>query len=718
MAFEVLSKKYRPQKFSEVVGQRFVVRALQNAVTLNRIGNAYIFAGARGTGKTSMARIFAKSVNCTNPVPTSDTDERLDPCNECASCVSITDGSASDLFELDAASNRGIDEIRKLRESVRFMPVESKYKVYIVDEAHMLTDQASNAILKTLEEPPSYVIFIFATTELHKIVPTVISRCQSFRFEKIDNSSMGAHLKKLMDMEGIAYDDGGVSAVVKHAEGCVRDALSMVDQVIAHGGGVVAQNLADSMGVVSHSFANEMLKHIVHNNVSGIAQVLTDMNTAGADYADTVVGLIENVRVMMLLGRNAKGVLGGDDAMDEAYYQDLLGSYPIEMVFELFQALLKVHNDVKRYSFASYVFEFGMYRCANLPAMPVGATKATGATGATDATDATGAGSKGSPRKGKAFGGPRFAPASATPASATPAPATPAPATPAPATPAPATPATPASATPAPATPASATPAPAPAVVPASNDRALSSFDIDDNTAESLPMGETPKPYVHTPLAASAPEPATPATPATSASAPEPATPATSATPTSEQWLSRIEKRFVTLLTEKSVPLGGYISDCKLVSFEESTGVLCFTTTAKISYNQVVKAEALEFYQEKAREIVKKDTAMLVVFLLDKKGNLLKSSNESVALPSFAVQSASDEPASANTTLSATSVNGSLLEDPALAEISSVLGVSFSEGDMSVVPVEDLAPSPDPLPVGGDVVDVDVDDVVEGLDGE
>src|ERR1700704_3764408 len=224
--YEVIARKYRPQGFDELISQEHVKTTLENAITQGRIAHGYIFSGQRGTGKTTVARIFARCLNCEQgPTPT--------PCGKCASCLEIGEGSSMDVIEIDAASNRGINEMRELRESVRFRPARDRYKVFIVDEAHQITSEAFNALLKTLEEPPEWVVFLLCTTESHKIPSTIVSRCQQFSFRSVDFAELVQRMEWIMQQEGITADADAVAVLARAGEGSVRDSLSALDQAIA-----------------------------------------------------------------------------------------------------------------------------------------------------------------------------------------------------------------------------------------------------------------------------------------------------------------------------------------------------------------------------------------------------------------------------------------------------------------------------------------------------
>ncbi|TFG38308.1 MAG: DNA polymerase III subunit gamma/tau, partial [Syntrophobacterales bacterium] len=277
MEYRVLARKWRPQVFEEVVGQDHVVKTLKNAIKLNRIAHAYIFSGPRGTGKTSVARILAKSVNC-------EKGPREVPCNQCSNCREITEGSSMDVREIDGASNRGIDEIRELRENIKFSPVSSRYKVYIIDEVHMLTKEAFNALLKTLEEPPSHVIFVFATTEIYKVPATILSRCQHFDFKRISLRQIIDNLRFIAREEKIQVSDEGLTWIAKGGEGSLRDAQSIFDQVISYAGTEIKDtDIEVRLGLSDRRFLAELSRAILERNAGKCLKIVDEVYYAGMD---------------------------------------------------------------------------------------------------------------------------------------------------------------------------------------------------------------------------------------------------------------------------------------------------------------------------------------------------------------------------------------------------------------------------------------------------
>ena len=251
MAYEVLARKWRPQVFQDVVGQEHVTQTLMNAIKADRLAHGYLFSGARGVGKTSVARILAKAINCVEGEPGI-------PCNKCHSCLEITSGSSVDVQEIDGASNRGIDEIRELRENIKYMPSSSRFRVYIIDEVHMLTLPAFNALLKTLEEPPPHVKFIFATTEPHKVPVTILSRCQKFDFKRISFGQIVQQLEKIAAEEKISISKSGLALLARAAEGSMRDAESLLDQVVSFTGPKVEdQHITEILGLIDRTLVLE-----------------------------------------------------------------------------------------------------------------------------------------------------------------------------------------------------------------------------------------------------------------------------------------------------------------------------------------------------------------------------------------------------------------------------------------------------------------------------
>jgi DNA polymerase-3 subunit gamma/tau len=295
MSYTVIARRWRPKKFEDVVGQSHVVTTLKNSIRKGRIAHAYLFAGPRGVGKTSVSRILAKAVNCLEGI-------KEEPCNHCRTCTAIDAGGFVDVIEIDAASNRGIDEIRELRETVRYLPMEARYKVYIIDEAHMLTEAAFNALLKTLEEPPGHNIFVLATTEMQKIPYTIMSRCQRFDFRRISESHIVEQLKRILADEGIGYDEKVLSYVVREADGSLRDAESILDQVIAYSGKHLSEEDAITViGVVQREVAYAIVRSIVERDAKGGIQLIADTLEQGHDAYQVYKGLVSFLRDLLMV---------------------------------------------------------------------------------------------------------------------------------------------------------------------------------------------------------------------------------------------------------------------------------------------------------------------------------------------------------------------------------------------------------------------------------
>ena len=295
MEYQALYRAFRPQSFTDVVGQKHVTKTLKNAIIRNKESHAYLFSGPRGTGKTSIAKIFAKALNC-------QFGQEGEPCNECDVCISITDGSANDVIEIDAASNNGVDEIRSLREKVKYAPSLTQYKVYIIDEVHMLTTGAFNALLKTLEEPPDHAIFILATTEPHKIPATIISRCQRFDFKAIENNEIIERLKYVAGSESIEYNDEALDYIARTAEGGMRDALSIMDQVIAYSNDIITLDDAVMItGGIKQDSLNEWLKLIENKDSRAAFIQYHQFIDEGKDPTRLIHDLVYYIRDIILM---------------------------------------------------------------------------------------------------------------------------------------------------------------------------------------------------------------------------------------------------------------------------------------------------------------------------------------------------------------------------------------------------------------------------------
>ena len=303
MAYQVIARKYRPQRFDDVIGQSVITTTLKNAIEMRRIGHAYLFSGVRGVGKTTTARILAKAFNCAKgPTPT--------PCEECDSCREIKNGNAVDVIEIDAASNRSIDDVRQLRENVKYRPSRDRYKIYIIDEAHQLTDDAWDALLKTLEEPPDHVIFIFATTERHKLKPTILSRCQNFSFRTLSYHEIYMSLEAITAAEGVGITPGALSMLARAAEGSIRDAQSLLDQVISFCGKSIDESkIRELLGFVSQEYLDRLSGALVARDTRGVLTLVEDLIRAGFDprhFCREAIQHIQNLMILRVAGKDSE----------------------------------------------------------------------------------------------------------------------------------------------------------------------------------------------------------------------------------------------------------------------------------------------------------------------------------------------------------------------------------------------------------------------------
>ena len=365
MEYLVLARKWRPNTFEDVVGQDHVVKTLQNAITHDRIAHAFIFSGPRGVGKTSVARIFAKSLNCdTGPSPT--------PCNTCSHCSEITEGVSMDVREIDGASNRGIDEIREIRENVKFAPISSRYKLYIIDEVHMLTREAFNALLKTLEEPPSHVIFIFATTEIHKVPATILSRCQCFEFKRVSVQQIRNNLKQIAVEEGIDISDSALTWIAEAGDGSLRDAQSIFDQVISYAGSKINdRDVEELLSLTDRHFLFRISESIFERNAGKCLKIIEEAYYAGLDMKYFYQMMIRHFRNLLLVRITDQDFLdlGGDET---AVLKKQLGDLSRETLQRLLDMIMAEEETVKRSQNPRINLEAVVVRMAYLePVIPI-----------------------------------------------------------------------------------------------------------------------------------------------------------------------------------------------------------------------------------------------------------------------------------------------------------------------------------------------------------
>ena len=362
MEYQVSARKWRPQRFDDIIGQGHVTRTLQNAIKNNRIAHAYIFSGSRGVGKTTTARILAKALNCINgPTP--------EPCNNCSPCKEITSGISTDVLEIDGASNTGVDDVRDLRESVKYAPMHGKYKVYVIDEVHMLSNSAFNALLKTLEEPPAHTIFVFATTEVHKIPTTVLSRCQHFNFKRLTLIEIVDRLRLIAEKDSIEINDNGLAVIAKAADGSMRDSLSILDQVVSFCGKKVDEKeIADILGVINKDIIFSFIGRLKEKDSAGLVKIIREVQDCGYDVRQFCNNLIEQIRNMLIAkvsGNPEELIELSKEAVNEI--KEIAGGFLIEDIHLLFTIFLKAQEEIRWSPYPWMSLEMAAVKAVHVP---------------------------------------------------------------------------------------------------------------------------------------------------------------------------------------------------------------------------------------------------------------------------------------------------------------------------------------------------------------
>ena len=361
--YEVIARKWRPQTFDDVIGQQHITNTLKNEIQSGRIAHAFLFSGIRGIGKTSAARILAKALNCqSGDAPTAE------PCNQCDACLSIKHGTATDVMEIDGASNRKIENIRELRENIKFSPAKLRYKVYIIDEVHMLTKEAFNALLKTLEEPPKHAIFVLATTDDHKVPITITSRCQRFSFRGVGLNDMSRALQRITEAEGIQIDQQSLLYIAKRSEGSMRDAQSILEQVISYCGQEVSrEKVAEILGVVGSESIQDVAEAILSDEPEKLLEVVHSLVLQGHDLEQFYKELIEHVRNLLVLKVSSKAerllensMLGPDVLREQS------ASHSFQELQAIFKYLLRMESDIKRSAYPRFTLEMALLQASQI----------------------------------------------------------------------------------------------------------------------------------------------------------------------------------------------------------------------------------------------------------------------------------------------------------------------------------------------------------------
>jgi len=355
--YYILARKYRPQLFSEVIGQDAIVTTLKNAILQKRLAQSYLFCGSKGTGKTTLARLFAKAINCQKI--TSDAE----PCNECPSCQEISQGKSLDCLEIDGASNRGIDDIRQINETVGYAPSSGKYKIYIIDEVHMLTKEAFNALLKTLEEPPVNVKFFLATTEPQKVLPTIISRCQRFDLHRISTPLIVQKLQKIAEELQISVEEGALYLIAEKSEGSLRDAESLLDQVICYSEGPILRNtILTTLGVIPHSLYFQLDHAIIDTRIGFAFELTNTIYSSGKDLPSFIEGLIEHFRTHLVHHLGGAFYLPYLTEEERKHYQKISPCFTSEECLAILDDLIESLQQIQKTPFQKITLEMILLR--------------------------------------------------------------------------------------------------------------------------------------------------------------------------------------------------------------------------------------------------------------------------------------------------------------------------------------------------------------------